>query len=115
MSPRPLVIIESPFTASASRSQDDNLQYLRRCLRDSWKRGENPFASHAFYPLFLHESIPLEREEGIKAGYEYWNFAESIIFYIDFGMSPGMNRALKRAQELGETIPIIIRTLGDPK
>ena len=39
------VIIESPYTGDVER----NLEYARRCMRDSIKRGEAPFASHLLY------------------------------------------------------------------
>ena len=98
---RPRVIVESPFASTSPTGMSDNLDYLRRCLRDSWERGENPFASHLFYPFFLHESDPEERKAGIEAGYALWQGAEKIIFYVDRGMSPGMVLALNRAKQEG--------------
>lgn len=95
---RPRVIIESPFRAKRGRDPaPEHLVYLRRVLRDSWERGEDPFASHAYYPFFLDESNPREREEGILSGYLWWPFASLVVFYIDYGMSPGMEAALDRA------------------
>ena len=98
---RPLVIIESPFAAFGGNTIDDNLTYLRRCLRDSYERGEHPFASHGFYPFFLHDSSPLERKDGIEFGYSFWKSASLIAFYIDLGWSRGMHAANQRATELG--------------
>ena len=72
---RDLTIIESPFAT------DRELVYLKRCLRDSWDRGELPFASHGFFPLFLNEDNPEERIDGIQAGYLMWDFARKIVFY----------------------------------
>lgn len=106
--PRPLVIIESPFAGN----QDVNLVYLRRCLRDSWDKGEIPFGSHAFFPFFLRESDPEERKAGIEAGYRFWDQAEKIIFYLDYGLSPGMNKALDRAIHLGRSHLIERRSIG---
>ena len=114
---RQLTIIETPYAPSAHRSLEQNLLYLRDCLRDSWNRGELPFASHAFFPLFLRESDEEDRIAGIEAGYQFWNMMPqdsygnnlaghtlpSIAFYLDHGMSPGMQRALDRAKiEIGE-------------
>lgn len=107
---RRLTIIESPFAARDGRSVEDNLEYLGRCLRDSWDKGELPFASHAFFPTFLDEDLPEERKAGIEAGYEFWSFHQLmddqfplIAFYVDFGMSDGMQQALDRAKKLDRT------------
>jgi hypothetical protein len=122
---RRLTIIESPFAAS-NWEHEQHLYYLRLCLRDSWERGELPFASHAFFPFFLKESDPEERKLGIEAGYEFWDFTYHennepehyelgvevyplIAFYTDLGMSPGMKQALDRATKLGREIDL--RTL----
>lgn len=96
---RPLVIIESPFSAQSAQEAGDNLVYLRRACRDSWDRGESPFASHGFYPLFLKDYDPYERMAGIEEGYRFWPQATLVVFYIDRGMSPGMRVALDRALE----------------
>lgn len=105
---RKLTIIESPFAANSPAQFGANLQYLRECLRDSWERGELPFASHGFFPFFLNESDPKERREGIEAGYEFWHFhhiqdddVPKIIFYTDLGISDGMVLAFERAKTLG--------------
>lgn len=105
---RRLTIIESPLSNRNGRSMDQNLEYLRRCLRDSWNRGELPFASHGFFPFFLNEHDPIERQQGIEAGYEFWHFhhiqdddVPRIVFYLDWGLSPGMKAALDRTIALG--------------
>lgn len=108
---RPRVIVESPFASPTSMGLADNLQYLRRALRDSWDRGENPFASHGFYPFFLHEHDPSERKAGIEAGYEMWKGADLIVFYVDLGMSPGMQKAWERSDRLG--LQHVHRSIGD--
>lgn len=107
MTIRPLVIVESPFAGDEAA----NLLYLRRCLRDSWERGEMPFASHAFFPFFLKESDPKERMEGIEAGYSFWSSASKIIFYIDRGRSAGMILAQIRAQNENKIIET--RSIGE--
>lgn len=113
---RRLTIIESPLSPKNGRTMDENLSYLRLCLRDSWNRGELPFASHGFFPFFLNEHDPLERQAGIEAGYEFWEFRTvdegsygepdiaddlpRIVFYLDHGMSDGMHAAFTRITEL---------------
>lgn len=105
---RPFVIVESPY---GGKDLERNIIYLRACLRDSWEKGENAFASHAFYPFFLRESAPEERSAGIEAGYWFWRFAKKIVFYTDYGVSPGMAAALSRARSLGRLIEL--RTIGE--
>lgn len=113
---RPLVIVESPFAAANGRSVADHLIYLRRCLRHSFDQGEAPFASHALYPFFLDDSKPDEREAGIRMGYSFWDIlapssGDLIAFYTDLGMSPGMQRALKRCDEM--LMRFEIRNIGE--
>ena len=101
-----LTIIESPFAT------DRQLIYLKRCLRDSWNRGELPFASHAFFTLFLDEDNSLERKQGIHAGYKFYAFAGRAAFYYDFGMSPGMDLATDFLKENYPDLPRTIRLIG---
>jgi len=119
---RKLTIIESPLSSANGRTMDQNLTYLRACLRDSWNRGELPFASHGFFPFFLNEHDTAERQQGIEAGYLFWNFVTltaqertpngqkfysevpTIAFYIDHNISIGMRAAHKRAIAYGYKI-----------
>lgn len=84
------VIIESPFAGDRSRNE----KYLAACVRDCLHRGESPYASHAFFTQFLEDEIEKERELGIRAGLEWAKVAEKVVFYTDYGMSPGMTFAL---------------------
>ena len=86
------VIIESPYAGDVSR----NLAYARAALRDSLLRGESPIASHLLYTQegVLDDLIPEERELGLRAGLEWSLQTEAVIFYMDHGMSPGMQKAL---------------------
>lgn len=104
MKHREFVIVESPYAGKLL----ENLQYLKRALRDSWTRGEHPLASHGYYPFFLSESD--ERREGIEAGYALWPLASRVIFYVDYGMSKGMEAALDRA--VHHKLEVASRTIG---
>lgn len=110
---RLLTIIESPFAGKQSGAEwrVENVKYLNRCLFDSMIiRGELPFASHGFFPAFLDEDDPKDRQMGIEAGYDFWRFASKIAFYLDMGMTPGMARAFDRAR--AENLPIDERRIG---
>jgi hypothetical protein len=82
------VIIESPYAGNIER----NLKYARACLKDSLQRGEAPIASHLLYTQegVLDDNIPEERKWGIDAGLAWKEVANLHVFYIDYGMSPGM-------------------------
>ena len=55
------VIIESPFRANTTHSEDTHVQYALRCLADSLSRGEAPIASHLLYTQVLDDSDPQAR------------------------------------------------------
>src|SRR4051812_49131337 len=104
------VIIESPFRGKNQAERLRTIGYLNRCLRDSLLRGEAPFASHGLYPGPLDEDRTEERELGIEAAFAWWDQAELIVFYADYGWSNGMVAALKRCPEQGK--PYEVRWLN---
>jgi hypothetical protein len=87
------VIVESPYAGDTQR----NIEYAKECCLDCIKRGEVPFASHLFFPQFLDDNNPDHRTIGLHMGYDFWEKAEEIVFYVDFGLSPGMEKALAKA------------------
>lgn len=105
------VIIESPYRGANQSERLRNISYLKKCIRDCIMRGESPYASHGLLPGALDEDKPEERQLGIEAGYEWWNVAELIVFYTDYGWSSGMHRAMEYAILTGilyekRTLPI---------
>lgn len=110
------VVIESPFgsTPEGERASMptvfDNVDYLRRCLRDSLRRGEAPFASHALYPQVLDDATPEERAQGMAAGFAWGERADLVAVYIDRGTTPGMAEGIERYRALG--IPIEERRIN---
>lgn len=89
----PVVIVESPF----SGDMEANRKYAIRACIDCLNRREVPYASHLFFPQFLNELAPEQRELGLTAGYALWKAATKIVFYCDLGKSNGMLRAIDRA------------------
>ena len=117
-----LVIIESPYKGDVAR----NKRYLRACIRDCvFRRGESPYASHRMLTDALDDDNPKERALGIEAGlawmkagtmhespltYDLDDFELAThVFYVDLGMSRGMEFAKKRYDD--ERIPYEERTL----
>lgn len=102
-----LVIIESPYAGDI----EANIEYARKCVRDSLLRGEAPIASHLLYtqPGVLRDEVPAERQHGIDAGLAWRRVAEATVVYTDLGTSKGMEYGIKAAQEA--RLPVEYRTL----
>jgi hypothetical protein len=92
------VIVESPYRGTSQAERLRNVSYLKRCLRDCIMRGESPYASHGLLPGALEEDRAEERGLGIRAAWTWWEVAEGIVFYIDYGWSEGMVAAHTRAE-----------------
>lgn len=109
MSKMRLVIVESPFAGDV----EANIQYARRCVRDSLSRGEAPIASHLLYTQqgILDDDVPSERQWGIDAGLAWRTVAEASVVYVDRGISKGMEYGIAAAKEAG--MPVEIRSIGD--
>lgn len=103
------VILESPYAGDIAV----NVEYARRCVRDSLLRGEAPIASHLLYtqPDILDDSIPAEREQGIAAGLAWRVVADASVVYVDRGISNGMMHGIRAA--IDARVPVEYRRL-DP-
>lgn len=101
------VIIESPYAGDIER----NVTYAHRCIADSLKRGEAPFASHILYTTALRDHYEVEREQGIKAGFEWGLDADICAVYVDYGVSEGMERGILNALDCN--LGIEYRTIGE--
>lgn len=103
-----LVIIESPYAGDVAA----NVDYARRCVRDSLSRGEAPIASHLLYtqPGILDDTIPAERQWGIDAGLAWHAVPIVTVVYTDHGLSSGMKYGIAAAQKAGNEVEY--RTLG---
>jgi hypothetical protein len=109
-------IIESPFGKNPDGTRCDretlrrNKHYLLRCIDDSIKRGEAPFASHLIYPMLLDDLRSDERETGILAGLAWGAVAQRVAVYGDYGITPGMAAGISRHNENG--IEVVPRSIG---
>lgn len=103
-----LVIIESPYAGDV----EANVDYARRCVRDSLMRGEAPIASHLLYTQagILDDDVPEERQHGIDAGLAWRTVADCTVVYTDRGISKGMEYGISAAQAAGNEI--IYREVG---
>ena len=103
------VIIESPYAGNIER----NIKYARACLKDSLNRNEASLASHLLYTQegVLDDTVESERMQGINAGLAWIEFADIHVFYIDYGMSKGMEYA--RRFSMGSGVKVEYRKLVD--
>ena len=83
------VAIESPFSGDA----EFNLKYLDLCILDCIRRGETPYASHRMLTTALDDKNPRERSLGISVGMAFNCSLDIRAFYVDLGMSSGMQQA----------------------
>ena len=97
-----LVIIESPYSGDIEK----NVEYARRCVRDSLDRGEAPIASHLLYtqPGVLDDNDPAERQQGIDAGLAWREVADATVVYTDNGVTAGMEYGIYKARESGNPV-----------
>ena len=95
------VIIETPYAADTAHGVARNVQYARRCMRDSLLRGEAPMMSHLLYTQALDDKVPEEREIGIEAGFRWGAVVEGWVVYTDRGVSGGMEHGINRAAAFG--------------
>lgn len=100
-----LVVVESPYAGlfvGDTVGIERNLKYLRACMRDCFRRGEYPYASHGLYTQagVLDDDDPKQRKLGIEAGFAWGAHADLVVFYVDYGWSKGMSQALERLMEL---------------
>jgi hypothetical protein len=102
-----LVILESPYAGNVQA----NIEYARKCVRDSLSRGEAPIASHLLYtqPGVLRDEVPEERQWGIDAGLAWRGVSEGTVVYTDCGVSDGMRYGIKAALIDGK--PVEYRSL----
>lgn len=102
-----LVIIESPYAGDVQR----NVEYARKAVADSLKRGEAPFASHLLYTQegILDDTKKEERSLGMFAGFEWGKRADLVAVYQDLGVTSGMKAGITRAEKQG--IPVELRNI----
>ena len=96
---RPVVYVCSPFTGDPA----GNAEKARRYCRFAVDSGYAPFAPHLFFPQFLDDGIPEERELGLFMAIimltkcaELWVFGEQI--------TRGMAQEIRKAESRGMII-----------
>jgi len=115
------VTVESPFRTTTLKlpgnrelviEEAENVTYARACMNDCLMRGEAPFASHLLYTQrgILDDTIPRERDLGIRAGLEYKRGTDATVVYTDRGVTEGVLWGIRFAHEIDH--PVEYRALG---
>lgn len=96
------VILESPFGADP----DKFIPYGRACISDSLSLGEAPMAMHLLYtqPGVLDDTDKEQRIKGMEAAFSWYDAAQYVVVYRDFGISSGMQTGIQLAESLGLAI-----------
>lgn len=96
------VVIESPYAGKSDIDIEINEIYGRFCMRDCLtNHNETPYASHLLYTqkFVLRDNVPEERKLGIEAGFFWRDVAEKTVFYIDLGMTKGMDQGIQDCED----------------
>ncbi len=96
---RPLVYICSPLSGAVERNQENARRYCRFAVR----RGAIPLAPHLYFPQFMDDADPAQRNLAIFMDIillskcdEMWVFGERV--------SKGMSMEISKARHKGQTI-----------
>ena len=101
----PVVVIESPFKATAKYSEGENEIFAKWLCRDFALRGFNPVASHVYYTRFLRDRAVNERHLGIHLGFQAASCLSPVLVTFNLRaeeeMSEGMKLGMDHWGELG--------------
>lgn len=98
------VVLESPYAAKSDFGILKNEIYGEFCMRDCIVNyNEAPYASHLLYTrkYVLDDKKPEQRKLGIGAGFFWRDVATKTVFYIDLGMTPGMELGITDCEKKG--------------
>ena len=95
-----LVYICSPYAGDV----ENNIRFARAACRYAVNQGCAPVTVHLLYPQILDDSIPSQRENGIRMGLRVLASCEEL-WICGECVSHGMSREIAEAKRLG--IPIL--------
>jgi hypothetical protein len=108
--PRKLVIIECPYGTEDPAMRDRYILYAKKCVQDSIKRGEAPFAGQLFYLNFLNDKVPIEKDVSLISHMSWITVADLVAVYIDMGISASMQMGVNVAMIKNKRLEY--RTIG---
>ena len=91
-----LVYIASPYAGDL----ENNIAFAKAACRYAVKQGCAPVAAHLLYPQLLDDSIPEERELGIRMGLRVLEACDEL-WICGERLSQGMQAEYRKAKALG--------------
>ena len=100
-----LVYICSPFRGEtgSKAEMDANVAVALEACRKAVAKGFTPIAPHLFFPRFLDDCDPVERDQGIQAGLDILSSCEEL-WVIGKTRSSGMQAEIREAIRMGKPI-----------
>ena len=94
------IAVLSPFAASEKRGRLEHALMAERLCLFVVRAGHAPFASHAFYPLFLDEDLPSDRGLGLACEHRWLEACEEVWVWDEWGISSGMKDAIEYVERI---------------
>lgn len=91
-----IVYIASPYAGDTEK----NVRFAKAACRLAMEEGSTPIAAHLLYPQMLDDSVPEQRELGIRMGLKLLE-ACSELWLCGSRISEGMQEELKAAWKHG--------------
>ena len=95
----PKVYICSPFAGDTEKNTEKARGYCAFAVR----QGFIPFAAHLFFPQFLSDSDPKQRELGIFMGIVYLTACKEC-WVFGSHISDGMKKEIDKAKQMDKTV-----------
>ncbi len=109
-----LVYVCSPLGAPTKEGVQENMQKAKEYMKlVSEKMHCRAIAPHAILPEYLDDSIPKERDLGLKFGFDLLKICKSIVVCGDV-ISSGMKSEIEFAKRLGIDV-LYLNGLHSPK
>ena len=90
-----LIYICSPYAGNI----EENIRFAKAACRYTVKQGFTPVAPHLFYPQFLNDAVPAERDAGIRMGLRLLSECDEL-WRCGPRISAGMEKELAEAKRL---------------
>ena len=103
------VIVESPYSGKTEEEIDLNEAYAELAMHDCLvNHNESPYASHLLYTrrFVLRDDVPTDRKLGIEAGFDWREVSEQSVFYVDLGITKGMDLGINDCVKKGKLYSI---------
>ena len=105
------VYIISRYRAEKQREQEFNKEVARYFCRKIIEEGKEPVAPHLYYPQFLDDNYPAEREAGMYLGIKNLRSCqEFLLVVVDGIVSEGMRSEIEEVSRLGLSGRIVTMT-----